>query len=218
MALVRRHDQQQERADGLPKTAEVHHPVRSHVSRRWLGGLIAAWLAAAPPVGGQQKPAPGVQKTLRAPDVLDQPTPLVAVRAMLDLAKVGPGDVVYDLGSGDGRIVITAARERGARGVGIDIDPVSIWLSTAQAKESGVTGRVEFRHEDLFEARIDDATVVTLYLLPALNVKLRPKLLADLKPGTRIVSYTWDMGDWLPERVVDVNGYKVYLWTVPPKP
>src|SRR5438093_45747 len=137
-------------------------------------------------------------KTLRAPDVLDQPTPLQAVRAMLDLAQVGPGDVVYDLGSGDGRIVITAARERGARGVGIDIDPLSIWLGTENAKDARVADRVEFRQEDLFEARIDDATVVTLYLLPALNLKLRPKLLADLKPGVRIVSYTWDMGDWPP--------------------
>jgi SAM-dependent methyltransferase len=157
----------------------------------------------------------GQKPELRPPDVLDQPTPMDAVHEMLKVAEVGPGDIVYDLGSGDGRIVIAAAREYGARGIGIDIDPLSIWLSNEHAKDAGVTDRVQFRHEDLFEANISDATVVTMYLLPALNLKLRPRLLADLKPGTRLVSYTWDMGDWAPEKTIDVKGYKVYLWRVP---
>jgi hypothetical protein len=160
--------------------------------------------------------SPGAQtKTLRPPDVLDQPTPMEAVHEMLRVAGVGPGDVLYDLGSGDGRLVITAAKEYGAQGIGIDIDPLCIWLANEHAKDAGITGRVQFRHEDLFEADFSDATVVTLYLLPALNLKLRPRLLAELKPGTRIVSYTWDMGDWAPEKAVDVRGYKVYLWRVP---
>ena len=150
-----------------------------------------------------------------AVDVPFVPTPELVVERMLDMAKVGPQDVVYDLGSGDGRIVIAAARKRGARGVGIDIDPARISESRENARKAGVTKRVEFRQEDLFKAEIGDATVVTLYLLPSLNLKLKPKLLADLKPGTRVVSYGFDMGDWKPNAAVEVFSSTVYLWVVP---
>lgn len=194
---------------------KIDHPVRRPSVVPIVIGLALSIAFATTFAQPQRGTAPTVTPPLRPPDVLDQPTPIEAVRAMLTLARVGPTDIVYDLGSGTGRIVITAAKEYGARGVGIDIDPVSIWLSKEYAKDAGVTDRVQFLHADLFESDIRDATVVTLYLLPALNLKLRPKLLAELKPGTRIVSYTWDMGDWMPERTVDVNGYKVYYWTVP---
>jgi ribosomal protein L11 methylase PrmA len=125
--------------------------------------------------------------------------------------------VLYDLGCGDGRFVITAAKTYGSRGVGIDIDPVRIQESRANAKTAGVESLASFRQIDLFVADISDATIVYLYLLPDLNRKLRPKLLKDLKPGTRVVSHFFDMGDeWPPERVVEVQGRKVYFWTIPP--
>ncbi|MBZ5581161.1 MAG: class I SAM-dependent methyltransferase [Acidobacteriia bacterium] len=155
---------------------------------------------------------------LRAPDVIFVPTPENVVQQMLKLANVHKGDVVYDLGCGDGRTVVAAARDFGARGVGIDINPERIKESQENAKTAGVTDRVAFRLEDLFEANIKEATVVTLYLLPSLNVKLRPKLWKDLKPGTRIVSHDFDMGDWKPEKTVSVDGHTVYFWTVPVKP
>ncbi len=151
----------------------------------------------------------------RAPDVHWEPTPHEVVTEMLRLADVKKNDVVYDLGCGDGRIVIAAARDFGAQGVGIDIDPQRIAESQENARAAGVTQRVTFREEDLFEADIHDATVVTLFLWPSLNLKLRPKLLEDLKPGTRIVSYIHDMGDWLPEKEVEVGWRRIYLWTVP---
>ncbi len=151
----------------------------------------------------------------RPPDVPFEPTPPAIVDAMLDLAGVKPGDVVYDLGCGDGRIVVRAA-ERGARGVGIDIDPERIRESRARAKAAGVEGRVEFREGDLFEADASPATVVTLFLYPEVNLRLRPRLLARLRPGTRVVSYMHDMGDWRPDRTVAVpGGRNVYLWIVP---
>lgn len=134
---------------------------------------------------------------------------------MLELAEVTPRDVVYDLGCGDGRIVIAAAKEFGARGVGIDIDPARIAESEKNARKAGVAGRVRFRNEDLFEADIREATVVTLYLWPWVNLKLRPKLLRELKPGTRVVSHCHDMGDWIPERRIEVNGHRIYLWRIP---
>jgi len=133
---------------------------------------------------------------------------------MLSLADVGKDDIVYDLGCGDGRIVIAAARDFGARGVGIDIDPQRIAESEENAAKAGVKIRVEFREEDLFEADFHDATVVTLFLWPALNLKLRPILFQQLKPGTRIVSYIHNMGDWPPEKEVMVNGKRIYLWTI----
>jgi ubiquinone/menaquinone biosynthesis C-methylase UbiE len=134
---------------------------------------------------------------------------------MLAIAKVNRNDVVYDLGSGDGRLVIAAAQRYGARGVGIDINPKRIQQANANAQRAGVTQLVEFRQQDLFETDLSDATVVTLYLLPSVNLKLRPKLLQELQPGTRIVSHAFDMGDWEPQKVEQVNGRTVYYWVVP---
>ncbi len=157
-------------------------------------------------------------KSLRSPDVLYVPTPPEVVDAMLKVANVRQGDVLYDLGSGDGRIPITAAQKYNvSRATGIDINPERIKEAEANLKAAGVGDRVRFRNEDLFEADFSEATVVTLYLLPALNVKLLPKLLSDLKPGTRIVSHAFDMGKWKPEQTLDVGGRAVYFWTIPAK-
>ena len=150
-------------------------------------------------------------------DVPYVPTPEAVVEVMLDMAKVGPEDVVYDLGSGDGRIVIAAAK-RGARGVGIDIDPERIREANANAKSAGVTDKVKFIEGDLFDADIHEATVVTIYLLPEVNLKLRPKLMKELKPGTRLVSQSFHMGEWQPQKTEDVGYIKVYYWTIPAKP
>ncbi|MGH6611873.1 MAG: SAM-dependent methyltransferase, partial [Burkholderiaceae bacterium] len=161
-------------------------------------------------------PASAPAKELRAPDVMFVPTPYEVVEAMLNVAKVGKGDVLYDLGSGDGRIPIMAAQKYNIeRGVGIDINPERIKEAQAAAKTAGVTNRVRFTNADLFETDISDATVVTLYLLPALNLKLLPKLLKDLKPGTRIVSHAFDMGTWKPEQALNIGGRSVYYWTTP---
>lgn len=133
---------------------------------------------------------------------------------MLKLAAVKKSDVVYDLGCGDGRIVVTAAQKFGAHGVGVDINPERIREATENAKQAGVSDRVKFVQKNLFEADIHDATVVTLYLLSDVNLRLRPKLLKDLKPGTRIVSHSFDMGDWKPEKEVSANGRRLYLWII----
>jgi ribosomal protein L11 methylase PrmA len=137
------------------------------------------------------------------------------VEEMLRLARVGKDDVVYDLGCGDGRIVIRAAKAYGARGVGVDIDPARVREAKDNAAQAGVADKVTIRQQDLFETDLREATVVTLYLLPEVNLRLRPKLLSELKPGTRVVSHNFDMGDWTPERVVQVGNATVYLWTVP---
>jgi SAM-dependent methyltransferase len=153
-------------------------------------------------------------------DVPYVPTPQAVVDEMLKLARVSRDDVVYDLGCGDGRLVITAVQKFGAkRGVGVDIDPQRINESNENAKAAGVTDRTKFVVQDLFQTDFKEATVVTLYLLPEVNLKLRPKLLAELKPGTRIVSHAFDMGDWQPEKTVTVpgGGQTIYLWTVPAK-
>jgi ubiquinone/menaquinone biosynthesis C-methylase UbiE len=150
-----------------------------------------------------------------ARDVPYVPTPDKVVERMLEIAQVGPNDVVYDLGSGDGRIVIAAARKHGARGVGIDIDPDRIREARDNARSAGVSERVEFREGDLFKANLSEATVVTLYLLSSVNLQLRPKLLSELKPGTRIVSHAFDMGDWKPIRTEKVGTSTVYYWVVP---
>jgi SAM-dependent methyltransferase len=157
------------------------------------------------------------QTQRKQPEVPYVPTPEPVVEAMLKMANVQKGDVVYDLGSGDGRLVITAARKYGARGVGVDINPDRVKEANANAREAGVTDRVKFVEGDLFEMDIKEATVVTLYLLPAVNMKLRPKLLAELKPGTRVVSHAFDMGDWQPEKTEVVNGSTIYFWTIPAK-
>ena len=150
-------------------------------------------------------------------------TPDNVTRAMLELAGVGPSDYVIDLGSGDGRIVIVAARRFGARGLGVEIVPDLVEQSREHARRAGVADRAEFRVQDLFETDLSRATVITMYLLPDVNVRLRPRLQA-LKPGTRIVSHDWDMGDWKPDRVVTVDApdkpigrekvSRLYLWTV----
>src|SRR5207248_8127254 len=134
------------------------------------------------------------------------PTSEAVVAGMLQAADVKKNDILYDLGCGDGRIVITAAQKFGTHGVGIDINPVRIKEAHDNAEKAGVTDKVKFVEQDLFEASIGDATVVTLYLLPSVNLKLRPKLLKELKPGTRVVSHSFDMGDWKPDKEIEVNG------------
>jgi ribosomal protein L11 methylase PrmA len=153
----------------------------------------------------------------RRPDVIFVPTPEEVVEAMLQVANVTKNDIVYDLGSGDGRIPVTAAKKYGARGVGIDIDPQRIKEANENVAKNNVGHLVRIMNADLFTTDISEATVVTLYLLPSLNVKLMPKLMKELRPGTRIVSHAFDMGDWKPEKELDVNGCKVYFWTIPKK-
>jgi SAM-dependent methyltransferase len=147
-------------------------------------------------------------------------TPAEVVTEMLRLAGVNGHDLVYDLGSGDGRLVIAAARDFGARGVGIEIDPHLVAQSAESARRAGVADRVKFRAADLFDTDLSDATVVTLYLSPELNLRLRPKLLRELRPGSRIVSHDFPMGDWTPQHTISVptrdRVSKVFLWVVPP--
>jgi len=150
-----------------------------------------------------------------ARDVPFVPTPEPVVREMLKLAKIGKDSLVYDLGSGDGRIVIMAAKEYGARGVGVDIDPERIADGRANAKRAGVEDKVKFIEGDLFKVDLRPATAVTLYLLPDINVRLRPKLMKELRPGTPVVSHAFDMGDWEPEVTKTVDGATVYLWHIP---
>ena len=169
-----------------------------------------AWLAlAAGAAFAQDKPAE------RHPDVIFVPTPQEVVEDMLRLANVRKGDVLYDLGSGDGRIAITAAKMYGVRAVGIDIDPARIREANENARKAGVEKLVQFRQADLFQSDFREATIVTLYLLPDLNVKLRPKLWAELKPGSRVVSHQFDMGDWKPEKRLESGTRTIYFWTVP---
>lgn len=137
------------------------------------------------------------------------------VHALLELADVGPQDVVYDLGSGDGRIPIAAATAFGARGVGIEIDPALVTRAQANAREAGVEDRVEFRLGNMYVADVRGATVVTLFLHPGPNLKLREKLRSDLRPGSRVVSYVWDMGGWTPAEVRRVNDHRIFLWRIP---
>jgi SAM-dependent methyltransferase len=193
----------------LPPTPRPSPPTSGERAIASFAALFSAFVLALP-VSAQDQ-APG------APFV---PTPLPVVERMLELAKVAPGDVVYDLGSGDGRVVITAAQRYGARGVGIEINPV--WVRDARrfAEQLGVTDKVTFRIEDLFTTDLREATVVTLYLYPAMNRKLAPRLLAELKPGARIVSHEYGIGDWPPDKTEEmvVNGERhvIHFWTVPP--
>jgi ribosomal protein L11 methylase PrmA len=174
-------------------------------------GLAALLVfVATTPSLAQQTAAP------RQPDVVYVPTSPDVVDAMLKLAKVTSNDVVYDLGSGDGRIVIAAAKMYGAHGVGIDIDPERTREATANARTSGVADKVTFRTEDLFTADISPATVVMLYLSPIVNSRLVGKLMKELKPGTRIVSHAFDLGDWKPQQRLMVSGRPIFLWTVSP--
>lgn len=174
--------------------------------------LTGAGLVMATPAVAQPTPA------LREPDVIFVPTPPEVVDAMLKLANVTAKDLVYDLGCGDGMIVTAAAKDFGARAVGIDISPVRVKEANERVAKAGVTDKVKILNEDLFTANIGQATVVTLYLLQSLNEKLIPKLNKELKPGTRIVSQTFSMGDkYPPEKTVEASGRSVYLWTVPMK-
>jgi len=183
----------------------------SKLHLRWVLGLSLTLAITVVVVIGQAQP--------RKPDVHYVPTPYHVVAEMLRLAGVTPNDVVYDLGSGDGRVVITAAKDFGARGLGVDIDPQRIQEGRANARKAGVADRVQFLQQDLFETDIREATVITLYLLPKLNVQLRPKLLGELRPGTRVVSHTFTMEDWHPDKELRVPGsssdHAVYYWVVP---
>lgn len=149
------------------------------------------------------------------PDVLYVPTPQIVVDAMLQLANVTSTDVVYDLGSGDGRIVITAAKTFGARGVGVEIDPALVKTATENAMAAGVSDRVTFVAQNLYDADLKNATVVTLYLLQSINERLRPKLVRELKPGARVVSHVFNMGpEWPPERTLEIGPNRLFLWTI----
>jgi SAM-dependent methyltransferase len=170
---------------------------------------LATLLLPLAPLCARAQPAPA-----RTPDVVYVPTPPEVVDEMLRLARVTGKDVLYDLGSGDGRIPVTAAKRFGTRGLGIDIDPQRVEEANANARAAGVTDKVKFVLGDLFELDLTPATVITLYLLPQLNLKLRPTLW-KLKPGTRIVSHEFDMGDWKPERTVKVGSRSVHFWRVP---
>jgi ribosomal protein L11 methylase PrmA len=186
------------------------HPMTS----RFFAGLALALSLLAPSASGQVAPAKRPDAPQLAPYV---PTPQDVVDRMLALAGVGKNDVVYDLGCGDGRIPISAARRFGARGVGVDIDPQRIKEANANAKAAGVTGLVSFKLQDAMKTDVSEATVVTLYLLSASNLKLRPILTRQLKPGARIVSHSFGMGDWRAEKVdsfVDADGRSqtLYLW------
>jgi tRNA A58 N-methylase Trm61 len=154
-------------------------------------------------------------QTARRPDVIYVPTPQVVVDSMLQVANVTKNDIVYDLGCGDGRIPVTAAKKYGAHAVCIDIDPQRIKEANENVATNKVGHLVTVVEGDLFQQDLSKATVVTLYLLPSLNLKLMPKLMKELKPGTRVVSHAFDMGDWKPEKELDVDSRKVYYWTIP---
>jgi SAM-dependent methyltransferase len=162
-------------------------------------------------VAEAQSPSPG-QIPINTPYVASEPR---IVGAMLEMAHVTGSDTVYDLGCGDGRIVISAAQKYGARGVGIDINPARIEEARANARSAGVSERVRFEVNDLFDADIRNATVVALYLLPEANLRLRTRLLRELKPGTRVISHSFDMGDWKPDQDTLVDGDHLFLWTIP---
>jgi len=169
---------------------------------RWLFCLA---LIAAPAIA-QYEDGPG--------EVPYVPTPQNVVEAMLELGGIQSSDIVYDLGCGDGRIVVTAAQKFKARGTGIDINPVRIKEAQENARKNGVTDRVRFLEQNLFDADVHEASLVTLYLLPDVNMRLRPILLKQLKTGTRIVSHAFDMGDWKPDKEIKLDGRTLYLWNV----
>jgi len=177
---------------------------------------VQAFELATESISQAPSPEANTEAPLEAPYV---PTPQVVVDRMLAMAEVGSEDIVYDLGSGDGRLVITAAQRFGARGVGIEIEPELVEQATANAEAVGVADRVEFRQQDLFQTDFSDATVVTLYLLPEINLQLRPLLFEQLQPGTRVISHGFDMGDWEPEETEVVQGpqklHIIYKWTIP---
>lgn len=165
-----------------------------------------------------QLPSAETQEPQRKPDIGYIPTPQKIVRAMLTLAGVTEDDILYDLGSGDGRVVLAAAQQIGTRGVGIDIDPKRIREANENAQRAEMSDRVEFRQQNLFESDFSEATVVILYLLPHLNLRLRPQLFHYLRPGTRVVSHDFDMGDWKPDQVMQIQTPEestLYYWVIP---
>lgn len=193
----------------------------------FLAGVLV--LAAAPLAGlaqlpdtietkeGRALPRPAVPTSTDTSekDAPYVPTPHQVVERMLKVANVTEDDVVFDLGSGDGRIPLAAAKQFGARGVGIEIDSGLVQKARAKAKSQGVADRVEFRRKDFFETDLSEATVVALYLWPEINIKLRPKLLRELDPGDRVVSHDFWMGDWEPDRTVRMGTDTIYLWIIP---
>jgi len=173
--------------------------------------LLAAWCLLSPLAAAQE--------VLNRPhvDVIYVPTPNNVVERMLGMAQVRSDDYVIDLGSGDGRVLVTAAKNHGARGFGVDIDPERVKEARQNAQTAGVADRVEFRQQNLFETPIRDATVLTMYLMPDVNLKLRPRVLSELRPGARVVSHHFDMGNWKPDQHATVGRSKVYMWIVPAK-
>jgi len=178
---------------------------RRFATRIGLVGLLTVVLAGGVARG---------QATVVEKDVPYVPTPENVIEEMLRLARPTSSDVVYDLGCGDGRIVIAAAKRYGARGLGVDIDPLRVREARENAEKAGVSGLVSFREEDLFQTDLRRATVVTLYLLPSVNLRLRPKLFDELSPGARVVSHNYHMGDWPPERTINIGNHLVYFWTI----
>jgi hypothetical protein len=179
--------------------------------------LAAAVLPVCPLAAQPGTRAPDAAQMHEA-EVLYLPTPQHVVDEMLRLARLAPGDVLYDLGSGDGRIVLTAARRYGVRAVGIELDGRRVEQSRRSAEALGVAHLAEFRQQDLFESDFSDATVVTLFLFKETILRLKPKLLGSLRPGARVVSHRFDMGDWRPERETVAQGHPLYLWTIPQAP
>jgi SAM-dependent methyltransferase len=181
--------------------------------------LIRAIVAAFAATGFAFANACAQERALAPPDVRFEPTPMKVVQQMLWLADTNSSDVVYDLGCGDARIVITAVRRFGARGVCVDIDPARIAEGRENARRAGVSDRIRFVNDDLFATPIGDATLVTLFLTREVNLRLRPKLLRELKPGTRVVSHWHDMGDWTPDQTAyvrsDDQDRPMYLWVIP---
>jgi SAM-dependent methyltransferase len=192
--------------------------VRSQALVRFGRRLLLTLMFCAVAAGAGAERALAQSASPRAPDVPYEPTPRNVVAQMLQLAQLRDADVVYDLGCGDGRIVIAAIKDSGARGVCVDIDPERIREARANAAVAGVLDRMRFLEQDLFLTDIGEATVVMLFLWPEVNLKLRPKLWRELRRGTRVISYVHDMGDWKPQQAIEVQGRIgkrwLYLWTI----
>ena len=193
----------------LLTSSTVHQVQQVSMRFRYLAAALLV-ISSAAAQNGQSKPS-------RPPDAPYVDSPYVVVDAMLKLAGVKKSDTVYDLGCGDGRIVIAAAKHYGAHGVGIEINPDLVEKARGNARRAHVEALVKFEVNDLFDADIHNATVVTLYLLPNVNLRLRPKLFKELKPGTRVVSHSFSMDDWKPDKQETVDGNIIYLWTIPRK-
>ena len=188
------------------------------LTKHCLSALAAASLLLVTPRGGhaiQPSFAPTQALTGNSLDVPYVPTPQSVVDKMLDMAKVTGEDYLIDLGSGDGRIPIAAAKRFGAKGMGVDIDGARVQEARTNAINARVEDKVEFRKQDLFDTDLSKATVLTMYLLPRVNLQLRPRILNELKPGTRVVSHNFGMGDWRPDQKIKVDGRTIYLWIVP---